>query len=117
MICSVPESIDSTPQEAGHKASATKALERPLQQSRDFMTIRLVALAVAGFAMLHAYFFLAFGSFDPCTAATFRLVNSDASGTGEALVYSSKLDQALRSRGLLACYRTAITGETPEGIF
>jgi hypothetical protein len=83
------------------------------------MIMRLVALAVAGFALLHAYFYVAFGSFDPCTAATFRLMNKDSSGQSAngSPAFSSALDEDLRSRGLLVCYRTAVTGDPPEGLF
>lgn len=77
---------------------------------------RLIALAVVALALLHGYFYVAFGTFDPCTAATFRLINKEQSGSARAAgqLFSNALDKALRSRGIFTCYRTAITGEQPE---
>lgn len=79
---------------------------------------RLLGLAIAALALLHGYFYMAFGTFDPCTAATFRLINKEESAAvrGAGLLFSNALDKALRSKGVLTCYRVAITGEQPEGL-
>lgn len=82
------------------------------------MIVRGIALAVAAIALLHGYFYVAFGTLDPCAAATFRLINQERRPAvkSASLVFSTVLDNALRSKGVLTCYVTAVTGEEPKGL-
>lgn len=79
---------------------------------------RVLGLLIVAFILLHGYFYFAFGTIDPCTAATFHIVNKGRSDVERAagLLFSAAIERAIRSKGLLVCYRTAITGEAPEGL-
>lgn len=82
------------------------------------MIRRLIVLAVVILAALHAYFYFAFGTFDPCTAATFKVINqgkSDATRVG-GLLFSGPIEKLIRSKGVMNCYRIAITGEDPQNL-
>lgn len=76
----------------------------------------LFFLAVIGAALVHGYFYLSFGTFDPCKAAAYRMINQEQSGIarGAGALLSRPIENLLRSRGAAACYRTALTGELPE---
>jgi hypothetical protein len=82
------------------------------------MFARLIGLFVVLLIAVHGYFYLAFGTFDPCTAATFKVINQGEPETdnGEGLPFSGRIEEMIRSEGVLACYRIAITGEAPETI-
>ncbi len=82
------------------------------------MIARLFALLVALFFLVHGYFYLSFGTFDPCVAATFKVINQEQSRAvrGAGLLFSAAIEKAIRSKGVWTCYRTAITGEAPDGL-
>lgn len=79
---------------------------------------RLFAFLVALLMFVHVYFYIAFGTFDPCAAATFSVVNQGSSQVerGAGLLFSGVIEKVIRSEGVLACYRTAITGEAPKSL-
>lgn len=82
------------------------------------MFSRLIGLLVVLLIAVHGYFYLAFGTFDPCTAATFKVINQGEPETddGEGLPFSGRIEDMMRSRGIFACYRIAITGKAPDAI-
>lgn len=77
---------------------------------------RIVGILIIAAAALHGYFFFAFGTFDPCTAATFKVINKEKSAVGRdvGLLFSGPLEQRIRSKGIVNCYRIAITGEAAD---
>lgn len=76
---------------------------------------RLIGILIIVALLLHGYFFLAFGTFDPCAAATFKVLNKTRPQTEQdSLLFSGTLENKIRSMGLVACYRIAITGQTSE---
>ena len=79
---------------------------------------RVLGLALILLASLHGYFYLAFGTFDPCTAATFKVINQGESSATRVggLLFSAAIEKLIRSKGVLTCYRIAITGESPENL-
>ncbi len=95
-------------------------IERRGSQKKGKMMLRgLIGLILALFIVLHGYFYLSFGTFDPCSAATFKVINQGESEATRAggLLFSAAIEKLIRSKGVLACYRIAITGEAPEKLF
>ncbi len=80
------------------------------------MITRLFALLISLVMLVHGFFYLSFGTFDPCTAATFRVINQGQwqAVRSSGLLFSGAVEKVIRSKGVLACYRTALTGEAPE---
>lgn len=78
-------------------------------------TILMLVLAVA--ALVHGYFYLSFGTLDPCKAAAIRIVNQPASEVGQTLgqLVAGPVETRLRSKGTLVCYRAAFD-ENPEAL-
>lgn len=76
----------------------------------------LIVLAIVGAALVHGYFYMSFGTFDPCRAAAYRMISQEQTGIarGAGALLSGPIENLLRSRGAAACYRTALTGELPE---
>lgn len=83
------------------------------------MLLRLIGLFMAVFIAIHTYFYFAFGTVDPCTAATFKVINQGASAAarGGGLLFSVAIEKLIRSKGILTCYRIAVIGESPENLF
>ena len=73
----------------------------------------LILLAVVG---VHGFFYLAYGSVDPCKAAAVRTVNKQQSDVARGIgtMLSGPLESAIRSEGIDACYRVALLGESPS---
>ena len=82
------------------------------------MITRLIATLVALLILVHGYFYLSFGTVDPCVAATFKVINKSQSqaARGAGLLFSAAIEKVIRSKGVWACYRTAVTGEAPDGL-
>jgi len=83
------------------------------------MLLRMIWLVLGVFIVFHAYFYLAFGTVDPCTAATFKVINQGESASARAggLLFSAAIEKLIRSKGVVSCYRIAVTGENPEKLF
>jgi hypothetical protein len=79
---------------------------------------RLIVLLLTLLIAVHGYFFFTFGTLDPCTAATFKVVNQTNSETDSdnELAFSARIETQIRGEGLLACYWIGVTGDAPEAI-
>jgi hypothetical protein len=76
-------------------------------------------LAIALLAGMHLYFYWAVGTFDPCRAAVLRIVQKQRESgqdltAGIGLLFGPQFEDALRSEGVLTCYRAALRSELPE---
>lgn len=83
------------------------------------IVIWLIGLVAVAFASVHLYFFWAVGTFDPCHAAVLRIVQKQREAGQELqasvlVLLARQLEDAMRSRGVLTCYRSALRGEAPE---
>ena len=79
----------------------------------------LLGSAILLLAAVHLYFYWPVGTFDPCRAAVFRIVQKQREAgrdltAGIGLLFGPQFEDALRSQGVLACYRSALRGEAPE---
>lgn len=79
----------------------------------------LIGLAVLLIAGVHLYFYWAVGTFDPCRAAVLRIVQKQRDAgqdltAGIGVLFGRQLEDALRSEGVMTCYRSALRGEAPE---
>jgi hypothetical protein len=79
----------------------------------------IIFLAIVLLAGVHLYFYWATGTFDPCRAAVLRIVQKQREAgsdltAGIGLLFGPQFEDALRSEGVLTCYRTALRGEPPE---
>jgi hypothetical protein len=79
----------------------------------------IISLVVLLFAAVHLYFYWSVGTFDPCKAAVLRIIQKQrASGqdltAGIGVLFGRQLEDALRSEGVMTCYRSALRGEAPE---
>lgn len=79
----------------------------------------LLTLAVLVIAGVHLFFYWSVGTFDPCQAAVLRIIQKQkASGQDVpaivGTVFARPLEDALRSEGVMTCYRSALRGEAPE---
>lgn len=77
---------------------------------------RLVGLLFVLLVLLHGYFYLNYGTLDPCTAATFKVINQGRLNSSDngGLLFSGPVDKSIRSGGLWRCYLVAITGQMPN---
>jgi hypothetical protein len=80
---------------------------------------RLIGLLIVLLAGIHLFFYWTVGTFDPCRAAVLRIIQKQriegqdlAAGVG--VLFARQLEDALRSEGVLTCYRSALRGEAPE---
>ena len=62
------------------------------------MIARLFALLVALLILAHGYFYLSFGTFDPCVAATFKVINQEQSqaARGAGLLFSAAIEKVIQ---------------------
>ena len=69
-------------------------------------------------ALIHGYFYLSYGTFDPCKAAAFAMINQQSSETGKTLgqFVAGPIESRLRSKGVITCYRTAVLGEDAKSL-
>jgi hypothetical protein len=69
----------------------------------------LIILVAALAALVHGYFYLSFGSFDPCKAAALRIVSQQSGEAARALgqLVAGPIENRLRAKGTLTCYRAA----------
>ena len=79
----------------------------------------LIGSAIVLLAGVHLYFYWAVGTFDPCRAAVLRIVQKQrAAGrdltAGIGVLFGPQFEDALRSEGVVTCYRSALRGEPPE---
>lgn len=76
--------------------------------------ILLVLLILAG---VHGYFYVTYGTLDPCKAAAHRMANLPSSEAGKTLgqLVAGPIETRLRSKGVLTCYRAAFE-ENPESL-
>jgi hypothetical protein len=76
----------------------------------------LIVAAVVILAFVHGYFYLSFGTLDPCKAAAFRMINQQTSETGRALgsLVAGPIESRFRAKGVVTCYRAAVLGEDPN---
>lgn len=79
----------------------------------------IIILAIVLLAGVHLYFYWAVGTFDPCRAAVLRIVQKQREAgqdltAGIGLLFGPQFEDALRSEGVLTCYRAALRGELPE---
>ncbi len=79
----------------------------------------LIGLAVLLIAGVHLYFYWSVGTFDPCRAAVLRIVQKQRDAgqdltAGIGVLFGRQLEDALRSEGVMTCYRSALRGEAPE---
>lgn len=79
------------------------------------LVIILIALAAA----VHAYFYVTFGTVEPCRAAVLHILDKQrASGNnfianlGET--FQRQGEEIMRGEGMVACYRSAVTGDAPQ---
>jgi hypothetical protein len=85
------------------------------------LLIRIAGLLVVALVVVHGYFYLATGYIDPCRAAVTRMIQTQrAQGrelvAGFGVLFSEPLENVIRSEGVAACYRVAITGQPPEEV-
>lgn len=82
------------------------------------MLKRILGLLVIALAGLHGFFYLSYGTLDPCKAAAHRVVDQQQSGAVRDLgrVFSGQLESVIRSKGALECYRIAVAGEDPANL-
>lgn len=79
----------------------------------------LLGLAVAAIAAIHLFFYWSVGTFDPCQAAVLRIIQKQKAA-GQDLpavvgtLFARQLEDAMRSEGVMTCYRSALRGEAPE---
>jgi hypothetical protein len=81
-----------------------------------YWIVGLLAVALAG---VHGFFYLATGTIDPCKAAVTRIIQKERAQGGDfvagvGVLFSEQLENLIRSDGVVTCYRTALTGQTPE---
>jgi hypothetical protein len=79
----------------------------------------LLALVVLVIAGVHLFFYWTVGTFDPCQAAVLRIIQKQkAAGQDVPAVvgtlFARQLEDAMRSEGVMTCYRSALRGEAPE---
>jgi len=76
--------------------------------------ILLVLLALVG---VHAYFYLSFGTLDPCKAAATRMIDLQSSEAGRTLgqLVAGPIESRLRAKGMTTCYR-AMFDQEPEAL-
>ena len=79
----------------------------------------LIVLAALLLAGVHLWFYWATGTFDPCKAAVLRIVQKQREKgrdleAGIGVLFGRQLEDALRSDGVMTCYRAALRGEVPE---
>jgi hypothetical protein len=79
----------------------------------------LLAMVVIAFAAVHGYFYVQTGTIDPCEAAVTRLIQEQRDkgedlAAGLGVLFAPQIKDMMRSEGVAACYRTALTGEPPE---
>jgi hypothetical protein len=79
----------------------------------------IIGLAILAIVGVHLYFYWAVGTIDPCKAAVLRIVQKQrAAGqdlvAGVGVLFGRQLEDALRSQGMMTCYRSALRGEAPE---
>jgi len=79
----------------------------------------LFGLVIVLVASIHLYFYWSVGTFDPCKAAVLRIIqNQKAAGqdlaAGIGTLFGRQLEDALRSEGVMTCYRSALRGQAPE---
>ena len=79
----------------------------------------LIAAALALIAGVHLYFYWTVGTFDPCRAAVLRIVQKQRDAgqdltAGLGVLFGRQLEDAMRSEGVMTCYRAALRGEAPE---
>jgi hypothetical protein len=84
---------------------------------RTVSTILILAFVLL--AGVHLYFYWTVGTFDPCRAAVLRIVQKQREAgrdltAGIGLLFGPQFEDALRSEGVLTCYRSALRGEAPE---
>jgi hypothetical protein len=79
----------------------------------------VLGLAIVLLAGIHLYFYWTVGTFDPCRAAVLRIVQKQREAgrdltAGIGVLFGPQFEDALRSEGVLTCYRSALRGEPPE---
>lgn len=79
----------------------------------------IVGLAAAVVVGVHGYFYAMAGTVDPCKAAVTRLIQKQRTQGSDivasvGVLLSEQLEDTMRSEGVEACYRTALTGKAPE---
>ena len=79
----------------------------------------LLGSAIALLAAVPLYFYWTVGTFDPCRAAVLRIVQKQREAgrdltAGIGVLFGPQFEDALRSQGVLTCYRSALRGEAPE---
>jgi hypothetical protein len=104
-----------------HRRANVRRLLVRFGEDEGFMRLlsMLVVLAVLLFAGVHFYFYWATGTFDPCKAAVLRIVQKQRESgqelaAGVGVLFGRQLEDALRSEGVMTCYRSALRGEAPE---
>ena len=82
------------------------------------MLSRLILLLGVGLALIHGYFYLSFGTLDPCKVAAFAMINQQTSEAGRALgqLVAGPIENRFRSKGMMNCYRAALLGEDPNAL-
>lgn len=78
-----------------------------------------LGLIAAVLAAVHGYFYLVAGTVDPCRAAVTRIIQAEQRRgndlmAGAGALLSNQLETLIRSEGVAACYRSAITGKAPD---
>ena len=79
----------------------------------------LIGLAIVAIVGVHLYFYWSVGTFDPCRAAVLRIIKKQREAgqdlaAGVGVLFGRQLEDALRSQGVMTCYRAALRGEAPE---
>ncbi len=79
----------------------------------------LLVLAIVALIGVHLFFYWSVGTFDPCRAAVLRIIQKQKQqgqdlAAGVGVLFGRQLEDALRSEGVMTCYRSALRGEAPE---
>jgi hypothetical protein len=79
----------------------------------------IIGLLVGAVVLVHGFFYIAFGTVDPCKAAVSHIIQNERRKDNDlvasmGVLFGDQLEGMLRSNGVKACYRAAITGDLPE---
>lgn len=77
----------------------------------------LLLLAITIGVLVHGYFYMSFGTVDPCEAATAATIRKQQTEAGRALgsLVSGPIESRFRAKGAWTCYK-AVFSENPEAL-
>jgi hypothetical protein len=84
---------------------------------RFISTILIIAAVIV--AGVHVFFYWATGTVEPCQAAVERIIQKQVAQGNNVVAtlgqtFKPQAIEVLRGEGIMACYRSALTGDAPE---